>query len=843
MTAYSVLDFFGTGKYYDFEPIEKTDARKLDEACLPMILVSPKNNSNKQSYVIDSSHVILDDLVIHSPKGIYIDESQAVDLRMVLSSLDKDSDNTQKLRDWFHAISPFFGNKILKASEIIIPIPDRFSAYSQDKILEVSRKEAGKKTTLLWRSVAAFLGNIEKIGKPLNKYDRVAVVDVEATGTTITYLWIDECDGYEIPAHRLFLNSDTGDIRYENYPFNRIVDSKYLGPKIPYKIIDGMLSPAELSSDFTEDPFYGIQGIARSKPSAVIAIGALSAEIINTLKFFFRDLVIDVTGESIAYGAACFANCKSNGITAYYDECEALSLVVADRKEKYQFKTLIAANRKLRSGLKIKGETVDGIFLRLDSKTADFHLRLGEPKRNLPLKSLSQKYEIPEEFRNDLHGKTIELKLFPTLDAGQGRASVEISPKENKYMKVINPVLLDWEKMQDANTTLAGLEENMERSFPPDIPYVKKKRSGNLSREMCRDIEHFILNNVPLTSTDLNKSQWPNKNSNDISRFVRENLFGVPTEDDDGLPMDSKQKDLCLRFFNTIDKRFNNAKNSDLVTLAAWTYHPKEVPYITEYMRNKAKCFLQTRYYSEKISISQGEASFYANMFITRDDGVLFMKAFFKKLSTGSYYKGVDNANHWYRAAYQIMMSNPDVFEVLANDIGSIYSALDMLICSYYDNFGSANICSNIYKVLCFMLKLRGVCSGFCRASDGKNKTIDDSYFILLNLLSSEDEDSVRAFLVRYFELRNKIAECKGKIFDVYKAVCNQLQDCRFEIIDECAQISVDNVVSLSAFGEKQLRYLVQKNAAYKRESKGWDKILNLYLNGKGNLSIPIADL
>ena len=404
------------------------------------------------------------------------------------------------------------------------------------------------------------------------------------------------------------------------------------------------------------------------------------------------------------------------------------------------------------------------------------------------------------------------------------------------------PNATDWEKMEDSDKTLETLESEMERSFPPDIPYVRKK-SGYLTDSVYLPIRCFILNNAFLQGADINKSVWAHPAAKDITRFERYNTFGVPTEDDDGLPEDPDQKETCLKFLNTIDERFEVAHSSDLITLAAWTYHPLQVPHVTEYVRKYIRDLGQ-RCSTKYFKLDAGKASFCANMFTSQDDGVLFMKAFFRKLSTGSFEQGVSGANHWYRAAYQIMMSNPDVFEILAQDLSQIYTTLNMLISSYYSSQSGSGIRSNICKILCFMMKLRSVYSEFCKQDENDVISVDGSYYILLNMLSSNGTEPVRLFIDRYISLLNISDYKDSEVLLIYKAIGLKLsqrqafEKCFYQYLSESVLMNVGLL-----HDESVLRNIARRNDSCFGDVKRWGSILNLYLNGKGNLNIPTADL
>ena len=842
----SVFDLWGTGKFYIYNQLGTMDATKVSDISLPQILVLPPSDSNKQPYVIGKKDIRLDD-ILRKISGKYVfDLSNTISMRRLLALLYEQKRPAHckiNLRDWFHAINPLTNDSgIRESSEIVIPVPDRLSVDAQDILLGSSNSGLGQKCTLLWRSVAAFLGNAERLPETLRVGDKIAVVDVEATGTTISYLWLDECDGHHVPAHRLFMDSDTGTRQKTNYPFDDRILPESIQSSIPYAMENGMLVPHSGTNITLINPLDGLMKLNRADCRAIIAIGRFSKAGEDYLRFNFNNTIFDRTGESIAYGAACFANCKQNGITAYYDECEALSLVVAGRDEKYSFKVLIKENQKLRSGLRISGETVDGIFLQPGSKSADFYLRLGRIDRNGKLKSYSQPYEIPDEMKKDLHGKPIELLLQPSLVAGQGRANVEIVPKNRRYVSFIPPVFLDWEEMKDSGITLNLLEETMERSFPPDIPYPRKVSSYYLPYGVLNNIRYFLNDESLLTCDNLNHSQWPNTNRNNVSRFIRLNTFGVPVSDDDGLPRNPEHRALCERFFRELDKRYLKTESSSLITSAAWTYHPEYVPHIMESVREHAR---HMKSFRNNLGLQPGEASFFANMFTSKSDALLFMHAFFEKLSTGDYYNGVTNANNWYRAAYQVLMSNNSIFsEITKKDM---YTAFALMICSYYANKDSTVIHSNIVKVLCFSLKYRQYSSGFCKSDESGELTLDGCFFILLNLLSSDYSiQAVEDYLNRYLQLLSldNRSPSVQQIIRVYKSIGSKLAERTIiqNIFNEYyTNEEIKRIESKLEISRDDIRKMAKVNSVYFPGT--WANILNKYLNGKGNLNIPVSDL
>ena len=845
-SMFSVMDIWGACRYSLYTAIGSTAAQLVDggTAGLYSTLIFPGSRTNKRPYAVDRSHFILDDVISLQPDGsIALNRDNAISIQRVLSQLygAQYRSAEEPLRDWCYAALQNIDEAGVKDSrELVIPVPDRLSADAQNLIINAARTGLGRKCTLLWRSVAAFLGNEKKLPSNLRVGEKVAVVDIESTGMTISYLWIDECDGNRIPAHRLFLDTDTGKRKGENYPYDKTVSSFSLGLEFPFSISDGMIVPAGPPFKTKRNPLEYLNSVSRVC-KAIIVVGDVSEEEAQCISRIFQNSAIfDRTGESISYGAACFANRKSNGITAYYDECEALSLVVATRDEEYVFKALIKESCKLRSGLQITGEEVDGVFLRADNITADFYLRLGKPDRSAHLKSLSQPYSVPDELKRELHGKSLELVLRPSLVAGQGRATVQISPKDRRYNAVIPPVFLDWERMQEAFKdgrfiTVEYLEENMERSFPPDIPYARTK--GHIPWAINNAIKHFVLDQRAYSFKEqLNSPTYPNQDKRDVTKFEKLNTFGVPVPNDDGLPGFSQaDKDLYKAFLRKIDAKFNPANPDDLIKAAAWTYHPDQLPHAMDYMRKRLGSMRSVK----SFSISAAEASFIANMFQSESDARIFMEAFFGKLDEWKHGNSITSANHWYRATYQVLMVNASVLDWMAADNTKLYFVLGALISTYYTNGaeGKFQVTSNICKVICFLLKVRRKNNSFCKMDENDDFSIDGCFYSLLDFMTSNTLVSRNRFVASYLVLLSHNGELG---FDHAKRA--------FEIAYQCLtgddSRHMENVFRMLEYGADETRELIKsRNMRFYNKTRVWCDILNLYLNGKGNLSIPISDL
>lgn len=823
-----VYDICGTGYFGAYTPVGKTSARLKSIKSMPNLMIESLPGENKWAYLLDDDKLIIDDLldITNGRLTLSVEHLHSIS-QLLLACQDSDRQAVDLLRQWFSAMCAHVDTNALKNDKsFILPVPDRLSVDTQEQLLKAVRRGlAGSGCTLLWRSVAAFLGNAEALeSMGLENGDKIAVVDYEKTGATISYLWMDDCDGRLIPAHRLFRDSDKGERIKFNYPYDGFSPTRNPEDELSITLDNGFIAPNEQSPDTplgALDVAWSMRMFRGCK--CVIVVGRiLSEDLADYILDECENLVLDPNGESVALGAACFANHMMHGLTAYYDECEALSLVIQNSNEEILFKPLIKADKRLRSGLAIRGEVVDDVYLP-DKNIVDFHLRLGVPAKDRPLKILSQEFTIPEDLEKKLRGgRSLELELHPSLVAGQGRAVVEIKAKKREYQKVFPPVVLDWEKMQDAIenghiVTVSYLEEHMERSFPPDIPFVKSYGESYAVYSIERIVK-YGSDNRHFYNIELNRPSYPNKDKKDISRFEKLNIFGVPTADSDGLPQ-TKDKRIFVDFFRLLNSKFlgnDKTASSDAMTMAAWTYHPKDVQDIMGYERKRFESMLHRPY---GLTIQSNEASFCANMFQSKDDAVLFMRVFFRKLRTDRNDSGaVVRANNWYRAAYQVLMTNPLAINTLCKKyMDEVYESVGILIASYYDNLYSGQIRNNICRVLCALLKVRKVHKGFCRKDENAENSLDGACFVAINLLSSgQDENALKEFLERY-QIIISSGFNEVNLQRVYQTIFMELSGWR-----------------------KQAGFydMLDRN----KSSGTWGEILNLYLNSKGNLNMPVSD-
>ena len=832
MFRYSIYDLWGTFKYYEYEE-EKTENYKRSCAfSLHPFLIYPRAGSNKKPYVSGSNDVILDDVVIKETGDYKINEKAYKSISNILMDVGKEKPEVEDFVKWVNGEQAYIRRAELKQEEaqnVIIPIPDRLYADSQDAVLKAF-SVTGKKRTLLWRSVAAFLGNediIFALGK-LKLGDRVVIVDYEKDACTVSNLYIDECDGRLIPAHHIFRSSDDGKRIKENYPFGQQKTSSVYS--FPYYFENGFLKP---KSELMENNIKMDEYFYANRGKVAVVVGKIPSSSMEGLRRKFDEVIFDESGSSISLGSAKFASRMRRGVTSYYDECEALSLVVTKKTEEIIFSTLIEADKRLKSGTKIEGKTVEGVAVNKGTDgTVKFYLRLGEAKKNLPLRLYEHKLNLPDELLNMLQQKTIDLKLMPSMVAGQGRATVEIVAKEKEFSDVFPPIALDWEKMEKTYETVSSLEAKMDRSFPVDIAPTKIYDKWNYSHLLERSIS---TKNWP----ELNRPKWPNQFAEDTSRFDKLNVFGAPTAVSDGLPHFKYDRDIALQFFNALKTEYNKRKDDDTLKAIAWTYHPN---YFEEAYDDMLSYLKECIYEGQYATMPQINASFYANMLQDDESVSLFWKAFVARLGGRYAYEGASGINNWLRPAYQVLMANTAFLEKIDKDL--IYQSVEGLISTFYISKNSSIICGNICRTFLFLLKYRRFNNSFCK-EDPDGNSLDGFYYAAVNLMASageKDTEAIQKFLNKYKQINEINSSSIEYIYDnIINQLCDNHYSYRNKRINYNEKEQIKNL-KLNKDGWILTNLLTRLNDVNYPYRNDWGPYLKKYLNGKGKTDLPIGD-
>jgi len=189
-------------------------------------------------------------------------------------------------------------------------------------------------------------------------------------------------------------------------------------------------------------------------------------------------------------GTVHFIEQRDAGNIPYYDELEVLSLIVQTEDEQLHAKELVSANERSPGGKEIVTDTIKrAAVLKRHSDYVDLFLCMGEAKPDAHLKQ--KRHEFNKNIVED-HALDLSAKVTP----GQGMAVVTVMADF-----LPEPIELDFlNGMRDTNDagksiTIASLEDEMERSFPPDSPEVES--DCYLWDEIKFEVQNYLADRIP----------------------------------------------------------------------------------------------------------------------------------------------------------------------------------------------------------------------------------------------------------------------------------------------------------------------------------------------------------
>jgi len=474
-----------------------------------------------------------------------------------------DANLREHLRDYFTQLHGRLGGQ-----RWFILVPDSWSPLWQEAIIK-SVPLARNNVFLLWRSVAAVLGSTNKLIKPC-EHDTVVVVDRQMNGVVSLsklVLAFNE-NGTELIPQRKSYNRHKSSFLDMNLSPSRKVDQKEAflwGAKNEYTIDNQALGSIR--------KFIG---------------SARHVILVNCNKIAAPSLQgIAVDGMTLEKGVRLFINKQRQGKTAYYDEMEALSLIVQTTDERVMAKPLVEADEKFPGGKeKCIDEICDAARIKQGSDYVNLLLCMGEAKPDTPLKI--KKHSFKDSLAEDQ-----SLHIRARMKPGQGMAVVTI---ESDFLR--EPIELDFlTNMSDQdekkrNLTISIIENEMERSFPPDSPHVVADYdlwiSGNNGMQAIkRNVEKYLAGQIApdgtwfAQATQLYPKYGPLPSGlRPLERLRRKNVFGNDLKK--RLPLQSSNIMFPDNFnFNALfekladdyNRAMNNQANRDqLARLIAWTY-------------------------------------------------------------------------------------------------------------------------------------------------------------------------------------------------------------------------------------------------------------------------------
>lgn len=444
--------------------------------------------------------------------------------------------------------------------------------------------------------------------------------------------------------------------------------------------------------------------------------------------------VLKAPEQKVRLGCARFANRMAHHKLSFYDECEALSLVVQTSDEDLKFKTLIAASEKLEGGLMINGEEVSGIKMQGGEELVKFYLRLGSPKTDGKLRIYNQILELD----NDLIDNTrdIPLTLQARLIAGQGRAKVEIKPANKEDLEIFNGTMLNWETMELAviegtsqPKTLQYMIDHLERTFPINMDNVlakpewkSEKRKNNIERYLYKPVDSYDYSDA-LRKVSLNDPSWPNKNATDLTRFEKQNMFGSDQGDLTGLPQNASDCQLAKRLLEKLKNdydalKYNEYRANEFKTVMrhiSWTYQSKFFESIA------VDILRQIEIDSRKAKREQ--LNICANLLRTNEHKIRLFKVFMRLSEIGK-----ANSSS-IKAMLEVFMHNTSFLDEANISKSQYYKVVQHMLHLYTEElrYNQYTYRKTILQFLTFYLKVRRVYPTFCKENSPEN--IDRYYY------------------------------------------------------------------------------------------------------------------
>jgi hypothetical protein len=475
-------------------------------------------------------------------------------LRDILKARDK-----EKLRDYFEQLHSLVGG-----DRWYILVPDEWEPLWQEAVIK-STPLPRNRVFLLWRSVAAVISCIDKL-KAASEGEMITVIDIQQSGlvgmSKLT-LACEENGGKLIPQRKSY-------VRHKRCYSQVLLESS------------GRVSKrnAFLTGEVPKYTLYSTD-LIKLKDFSRDSKHVVFVDNVNLLPDNIPSGWVVSSGALLEHGTRRFISLRNKGKIAYYDELEALSLIVQTRDEQIEGRTLVEANEKSPGGLELPPQSLpQAATLKKHSDYVDLVLCMGDLTPDAPIK-----------IKRHVFSKSLEedhvIDLVSRVTPGQGMALVTVM---SDFLR--EPILLDFlEGMTDKGKggralTIATLEDEMERSFPPDSPDVVA--DYGLWANIREDVERYMNDEIPPNKTWFARASWlyPNnselpKGSTPLERLRRKNVFGndpghrLPEMDQESTLWEIQNSSFYFDdLFSKLATDYESgAYNQDeIARLIAWTY-------------------------------------------------------------------------------------------------------------------------------------------------------------------------------------------------------------------------------------------------------------------------------
>lgn len=570
-------------------------------------LVYPRNHRNARPFIQNP----------HCPSK---EPGETVSLHDILRKKDGN-----RLPDYFRQLHGLLGG-----SRWIILVPDD---WEPDWLEQVIRSALTRdKVFLLWRSVAAALGMMEQ--REFKVKDSLVVAD-----------------GFAVPSYNAV------ELRFIREPqTGRILPQRSSTRLHGEKTRSGTDVRFMLNRPFSDQAAVYDIG-SRTAQTQRLGVGRLSS--VNFVSA--RENFMYTRADRILFdGVRRFLSDEAKGRISYFDERDALSLVVQNRAEEVEFKTLVEHDECSPGGKPYRGKLTRGGALQMGATRLALNLLEGEQRDDQPLK----------EMQVILDQKTPEdtaIFFEATMTPGQGLASVLFRAD---FLK--KPLPLDLTKLEMSENTKARIEREMKRHFPPVMPYVEANEDIWLS--VKAKTEHYLqTGRVPMETGLFYHPQpycteagamgqmslrlfgqsrtFDPSTMSPVDRLKRENVFGNAPRHE----YPEENFDWPFLFQKLAD---DYRRGRNVLRMIAWTYQYKNNEF--EFIRSK----LHSKYVRCAQTLTAVEYTFCSNCF-DRDD-VRIMEILCRALDRIA--GGVAGEDE-YRLVYNLLQFHPETIEHIGSDV------------------------------------------------------------------------------------------------------------------------------------------------------------------------------
>ena len=520
---------------------------------------------------------------------------------------------------------------LLRGARWIVLVPDDWQPEWLEAVIRARPPALARdRMFLLWRSVAAALGAMERYDFP-NRGKLVVA------------------DGYQLAEY--------------NAVEIRFMRERKTGRILPQR---SSVSLHRNDCEGCKDVRFYLNRSCRDQ-SAVYKLGDrhtlhLGIGLLKPTNFIcsHEGIVYSACDEILRAGVQRYLREETAGLISYFDELDGLYLVIQTKGEEVEFSPLVEPDEFFPGGTLYTGTKQKGGALQAGATKLSLYLLQGEQSDNVLLKEMVEKLEYTTP-------QTTDIFFEASITPGQGLASVMFSAD---FLE--KPLPLDLTKLSISTYTKSRIEREMKRHFPPVMPYVEA--SEDIWKSIKDEVIGYIRRGGVISDTGLFYRPQPyfgkidsmnnrggrhygydrlfdERKMSPIDLLKRENVFGnAPGHE---FPTDGVDWDIL---FKRLASDFRSGR--DVVRLIAWTYQSENEEF--EPIRN----FFYNSYVKRGEPLRAEAYSFCANCFRGDDERIVdILKTALSRIA------GSSERENEYRLVYNILQFHPEA-------ISKIQSAL-----------------------------------------------------------------------------------------------------------------------------------------------------------------------